>query len=93
MIVSRTLNSAIASSRSAIFRGNSRTAIGINHAVAESHGRNAQVAFDERQDRVLLHHAHLDEHFTKPQTLLRTLGQREIQLLGSNEVGADELLA
>ena len=51
-----------------------------------------KMAFDERQDRIFLHHAHLDEHFAEPQTLLRTFGERLIQLLRRNEVGADQLL-
>ena len=51
------------------------------------------MAFDERQDRVLLHHAHLDQHFAQPQALLRALGQRLVQLLRRDDVGADELLA
>src|SRR5262245_5320831 len=48
---------------------------------------------DERQDRILLHHAHLDQRFAELQAFLRTFGQRPIELLRRNETGADQLLA
>ena len=47
----------------------------VDHAVAEAHGRNAQVAFDERQDRVFLHHAHFDECFAEAEAFLRAFGE------------------
>ena len=65
----------------------------IDHAVAQPRGRHAQMALDERQDRVFLDHAHFDQHFAQPQALLRTFGQGLVQLLGRDEVGADQLLA
>ncbi len=49
---------------------------GVDHTVAEPRGRHPQVSFDERQDRILLHHARLDEHFAEPQSLLRAFRQR-----------------
>ena len=65
----------------------------VDHAVAQPHGRHAEVVLDERQDRFFLHHAHLDQHFAQPQALLRTLGQRQVELLRRDDVGADQLLA
>jgi hypothetical protein len=50
------------------------------------------MAFDERKDLILLHHAHFDERFAKPQAFLRTLCQGEIELLGRDECGANKLL-
>ena len=76
-----------------MLRGNSRTAIG---SIMPSRSRMAgtpKMAFDERQDRFFLDHAHFDERFTEPQTLLRTFGQGLIELFGRDEVGADQLLA
>ena len=65
----------------------------IDHAVAESRGRHAQMAFDIRQNGFLLNHAHLDQGFAEPQTLLRTFRQRPVQLVRRDDVGPDQLLA
>ena len=68
---SRTLNSAIDAEPLGELRGNSRTAMRIEQALAEPHGGDAQLRFDERQQLVFGDEAQLEQRFAEPLAVFR----------------------